>query len=184
MMYSDLMMSCLVKFPGFLSVPNATTMRSHFIHKTSRTQQSFVRERAWWLFPPGRPSLLPPWRANVTTRPDDTALHTTPKRLVIEDPRYRLQSRPTLFAMMTCVHFLRVAILFVSRSCAFFCFPRGVYRPRPRPRPPPPPPRPRPRIPPRPRGPPRSATSLRALFLGLGASSMSSVSSGSESGRM
>lgn len=53
--------------------------------------------------------------------------------------------------------------------------------PRPRNPPPPPLPRPRPRGPPRP---PRSATSFRALFFGFGASSISSRSRGSESGRM
>lgn len=182
-MYSDLKMSCLVKFPGFLSVPNATTMR----FPTSYTKR-LVPSKVSYVSEPGGCFLLGglrffPLGAQMSQHVQTTVLHTTTKRLVIEDPRYRLQSRPTLFAMTTCVPFLRVAILFVSSSCDFFCFPPGVYRPRPRPRPPPPP-RPRPRMPPRPRGPPRSATSLRALFLGLGASSMSSVSSGSESGRM
>jgi len=54
--------------------------------------------------------------------------------------------------------------------------------PRPPPRPPPMPPRPLP--PPLAPRPPLSAASLRALFLGLGASSIRRVSRGSESGRM
>jgi hypothetical protein len=59
--------------------------------------------------------------------------------------------------------------------------------PRPLPRPPPPPrppPMPRPLPPPLAPRPPLSAASLRALFLGLGASSINRVSRGSESGRM
>ena len=65
-------------------------------------------------------------------------------------------------------------------------FALSTFQPRPRPRPRPrplPPPLPRPPRPPGPAGPPRSA-SFRALFLGLGASSMRRVSSGRESGRI
>ena len=59
--------------------------------------------------------------------------------------------------------------------------------PPPRPRPPlnpPPPPLPLPLPPPLPPRPPLSAGSFLALFFGFGASSISSVSNGSESGRM
>lgn len=70
----------------------------------------------------------------------------------------------------------------VEKTARLHFVPLTQAQPRPRPRP-----RPRPLplgppLPPR-TGPPRSA-SLRALFLGFGWSSMSSVSSGSESGRI
>lgn len=46
MMYSDLMMSCLVKFPGFLSVPNATTMRfpTSYTKRLVPSKVSYVSE--------------------------------------------------------------------------------------------------------------------------------------------